>query len=987
MSGLMQRLCHKLLSQATRSRLLDEVQQNIVDQCTEDPAMPEPLRKLIASLIRIFWADFAKEFTKVNDHEEAEADALGRAEEADLASKEISAVAKGVLQVLVVEARGLLPAHGIGTNPYVRGMLGQQVKRSRTCWSTLQPAWNCLMDFPVVDLDGTLELEVMSQAPLFGGDTRLGYVSLPLRECVLPQTDGEVSPSQPSRLAYRCERLNGAGESSLVLIMDYQAHAHAAPLGRRARLRWYCCGGGRRILSSVRRSCVRFRAFFLYHYWPCDKSFCQMYLREPVDICLLLLSLSPFVFVRTIFYTVLLVCLCTPLGSPPDEHQVVHFILAFRGTAIFSEGVGRMLAGLFYYWVCVRVQTCREGSGPGGGDITAGALALALYQELLVWFVCFAVLPRSAPFRSRASLASHGQPVVPGRGAAAGDAASDTPASESTEDAASASPRATAGSSASAEEEGSRRSGGRMAPLIRYNLFCLFFAALCFVTLSSIDVILLLKTSARNWSELWTWRVRENFFWARVVFGLSNFPFLFLLHPQINKLLTHSTPTGYTRLGTLQRYKAIYRRPAVHEEASPTRRLRMRQETASLSEEERLTKLREDTHDSEHVASSEAEGAGADAAGGLVAQPDPIADLKAAIRWFPGGGLALGVGGLGLRTAAFAARTTGRIVSLEIRAVSQAVSLGMRAVDAGVSGTSAAAAYIAGSTLVVGTRAAGSTARDYAQTSGKALLSSSKQVVRQLPGGTSTLDTVEEMLDAVSFLAATAESPGLLDQGGSHAPVLKEVGERAEALKLEAAARLAEMLTRAERLAEREAAEVIERVRPEIGNISEALQARKEGCRMKLERAYLAGDSLARSLVGWASDRSLLLHASARTLLDVFARELQDLQEAGREPGLVPTLEAYSRLVVSSVCRAFLELNMPRPSKPEVAGSRAPMSPSGQGTGTSSSSARSPSQQTPLRQRKANAERARSQSPEWAAASAADRLVRDRSSSRSPSPS
>ena len=24
-------------------------------------------------------------------------------------------------------------------------------------------------------------------------------------------------------------------------------------------------------------------------------------------------------------------------------------------------------------------------------------------------------------------------------------------------------------------------------------------------------------------------------------------PFLFLLHPQINKLLTHSTPTGYTR--------------------------------------------------------------------------------------------------------------------------------------------------------------------------------------------------------------------------------------------------------------------------------------------------------------------------------------------------------------------------------------------------------------------------------------------------------
>lgn len=34
--------------------------------------------------------------------------------------------------------------------------------------------------------------------------------------------------------------------------------------------------------------------------------------------------------------------------------------------------------------------------------------------------------------------------------------------------------------------------------------------------------------------------------------GLGMFPFFFLLHPQINKLLTHSTPTGYTRRGSWQ---------------------------------------------------------------------------------------------------------------------------------------------------------------------------------------------------------------------------------------------------------------------------------------------------------------------------------------------------------------------------------------------------------------------------------------------------
>ena len=32
--------------------------------------------------------------------------------------------------------------------------------------------------------------------------------------------------------------------------------------------------------------------------------------------------------------------------------------------------------------------------------------------------------------------------------------------------------------------------------------------------------------------------------------GLGMFPFFFLLHPQINKLLTHSTPTGYTSRGS-----------------------------------------------------------------------------------------------------------------------------------------------------------------------------------------------------------------------------------------------------------------------------------------------------------------------------------------------------------------------------------------------------------------------------------------------------
>jgi len=180
------------------------------------------------------------------------------------------------------------------------------------------------MEFPVVSTRGNLELEVMSRAPLFGGDTRLGYISLSLDDITSPVAVLTTGPGD-SQLAYRCEPLLGAQKGELVLIMDYKKL-------QAVRRRLSCGAFG----NSLLRRAAQFRAFFLYHYWPCDKSIFQMYMHEPIDICLLLLSLSPFVFVRVLFYTVLLLCLCFPW--PPDEHQIVQFILACKGTAIISDG-------------------------------------------------------------------------------------------------------------------------------------------------------------------------------------------------------------------------------------------------------------------------------------------------------------------------------------------------------------------------------------------------------------------------------------------------------------------------------------------------------------------------------------------------------------------------------------------------------------------------------------------------------------------------
>ena len=67
---------------------------------------------------------------------------------------------------------------------------------------------------------------------------------------------------------------------------------------------------------------------------------------------------------------------------------------------------------------------------------------------------------------------------------------------------------------------------------------------------------------------------------------------------------------------------------------------------------------------------------------------------------------------------------------------------------------------------------------------------------------------------------------------------------------------MAELLTRAERLAEREVAEAreaLQRVQPEISKISQALRDRSQGWTMKLSRAKRGCESMCRSTVafGW----------------------------------------------------------------------------------------------------------------------------------------
>ncbi|CAE6935750.1 CAR11 [Symbiodinium sp. CCMP2456] len=893
----------------------DEMQQHVLEQCTKDPAMPDALQSLITSLVRVFWADMVVELEldassgrrQEDDEEESTGSLpqgpLGRALSPWLVASSLAGsqqreeelaaapdIATGILQVLVVEARDLVPVHGIGTNPYVRGRLGAQVRRSRTVWSNLRPAWNCLMEFPVVSTRGNLELEVMSRAPLFGGDTRLGYVSLSLDDITSPAAVLTTGPGD-SQLAYRCEPLLGAQKGELVLIMDYKKL-------QAVRRRLSCGAFG----NSLLRRAAQFRAFFLYHYWPCDKSIFQMYMHEPIDICLLLLSLSPFVFVRVLFYTVLLLCLCVPW--PPDEHQIVQFILACKGTAIISDGAGRVFYGIIMYYLCAREGTCSSGGAPGTG-VSFTYVALDLYQEVLVWAV------------------------------------------------------------------GALRSAR--------------------------DVMAFSWDGSLLAAEAWRWRVAENFFWARAIFGLCMCPFLFLLHPQINKLLTHSTPTGYTRLGTLKRHRPILRpkRPPkseteireVQEQAGLSgsgktsktlpegggRRFSNRlsevwtqsEQEASLAVKAQCHSVQAPVHDTPEVVACNPDRA------------DPIGDSHC-MKWprllHLGDGesshtLAANVLSTKLESPqSREAKTAVTVVSLEIRVASAAVSLGLRAADAGrTTVLSVARRVVPGSdTAVVRFARARAEGAEQAVVAlvrccDRALqgpVAVATRIAGHVPGGRAALSVLGSMcrlggglVRTCYRMAAVVESPGEVGSSGeceqlADSPLgiqaglptiellqaaggseLVELSEKAELVKLEAAARLAELLTRAERLAEREVAEAreaLQRVQPEISKISQALRDRSQGWAWEVQRARGTCESMCRSTVAWTSDLAGRLPVAGQVLLGAFRRELQELQEQGRaERTVLQTLEAYSRVLFSSACEAVLEL---RPQHVALAGTT-PTSP------------------------------------------------------------
>lgn len=244
-----------------------------------------------------------------------------------------------------------------------------------------------------------------------------------------------------------------------------------------------------------------FRAFILHHFLPHDRSIWGK-LKDPVYLFLLLIVLFPRFAGRQCFFCGVLFLIAFP--CPPDEYQLVNFVLQFKGSQYLTGGV---LASL---WAMIQSETCaRRGflcPALGPMPFTFGLLELLL--NIVLCWTAFMMLPYSKKYGGSKFVAEK-----------------------------------------HLDEERLEKSlptrifcccgvafhedrGGRLAYLLRYDACCVAVCAILFVLLT------------------WLWESKEMaLFWIETLHAFMSVPFALFMLPGLQRLLTHTEPTGYDVAG------------------------------------------------------------------------------------------------------------------------------------------------------------------------------------------------------------------------------------------------------------------------------------------------------------------------------------------------------------------------------------------------------------------------------------------------------
>mmetsp|Transcript_47373 Transcript_47373/g.106482 ORF Transcript_47373/g.106482 Transcript_47373/m.106482 type:complete len:549 (-) Transcript_47373:180-1826(-) len=242
------------------------------------------------------------------------------------------------------------------------------------------------------------------------------------------------------------------------------------------------------------------RAFILFHWLPFDKSVFGK-LKDPWYVLLMIISAVPTPCVRVVFFGFILSMLLFPW--PPDEYQMIAYILSFKGTQFFTTGVVSLLTIAVEYFMCYlfagdAVRECINRRGPGASS-SFWRLGVDLVATVLLVWIAFFVLPYS-----KRRYAFH--VVKP---------------------------------SDHQELEGKFNRGGRLFRLLRYDIASFICCTVLMLLLYAADIA---EMAAPE--DLQEHR-KELIYWCRVLYGLSALPFSFFILPVVGRFLTHVDNTGY----------------------------------------------------------------------------------------------------------------------------------------------------------------------------------------------------------------------------------------------------------------------------------------------------------------------------------------------------------------------------------------------------------------------------------------------------------
>lgn len=291
------------------------------------------------------------------------------------------------------------------------------------------------------------------------------------------------------------------------------------------------------------------RARLLYAWAPFDMSlFGQMKL--PLFWVMTFASLQNQYCIRVFFFALVLFLLV--IDCPPDEFQLVSFILMLKGTTFLSDGVCVAIKAAVSYYECVKpdgTHTCKT-TGPAAHFNLFTVLDLA-GSCILVW-TAFLLLPHSGRAAGAKALSTHHS----------SDA--ENPASPGIF-------RLCCG-------HFSKFHGGRLLDLFRYDLVCFAVSAALFVFLASLKSAQIQKGQGKGasrfgaelhpgrplrkereleYSDLGTagqWRYAPEMYFAKLLYSLLSAPYVLFNIPGINTLLTHTLPTGYNKRGSCVPY-------------------------------------------------------------------------------------------------------------------------------------------------------------------------------------------------------------------------------------------------------------------------------------------------------------------------------------------------------------------------------------------------------------------------------------------------